>query len=429
MAIDKQQEFRDFILRGIRDGIYPGGSKLPGSRELVEPSGCAFTVVQTALNSLVREGILYSVPRQGTYVRDDWNQRILPENLRVFSLFWEKFLYKTLPAILPQLRPTQAFQNGAFEIRFTNESIQHQQEYQDLSEFVEELYPDCQGLFQSRINEYRDIDGKLFGLPLIFSPWIVCCNREIIEEGGGRLPSESWDWEEFLELIRTLRKKLPQEKVFAPFGQLASLLSLYFHLGGETWDREQVKINTPGSLRAIRELQKLCRISGASLNARAIPGRAAITLCTRADITNCNIENQNFLPLPRVAKVPQRTLMGGSLLCVRRMVSDFDLVRKLVRYLLSDEFQLNLCRARNGFPIRKQIAAEFMEANNPLDRLMMSEMPRIVSTGFSLSPAAGRIFTGELRKLLKTGEAPEKSLIPLQAAVEMLLKYNSIWLK
>ena len=103
MAIDKQQEFRDFILRGIRDGIYPGGSKLPGSRELVEPSGCAFTVVQTALNSLVREGILYSVPRQGTYVREDWNQRILPENLRVFCPFWEKFLYKTLPSILPQL--------------------------------------------------------------------------------------------------------------------------------------------------------------------------------------------------------------------------------------------------------------------------------------------------------------------------------------
>lgn len=426
MAIDKQQEFRDFILRAIRDGIYPGGSKLPGSRELVEPSGCAFTVVQTALNSLVREGILYSVPRQGTYVRDDWDQRILPENLRVFSPFWEKFLHKTLPAILPQLRPTRAFRNGAFEIRFTNESIQHQQEYQDISEFVEELYPNCQGLFQSRIDEYRDIDGKLFGLPLIFSPWIVCCNEEIIREGCGWLPSESWDWEEFLELIRTLRKKLPPEKVFAPFGQLASLLTLYFHLGGETWNREQVKINTPGSLRAVRELQKLYRISGSPLNARTMPGRAAITLCTGPDITNCNIENQHFLPLPRVAKVSQRTLMGGSLLCVRRMVSDFDLVRKLVRYLLSDEFQLGLYRAHNGFPIRKQIAAEFMEPNNQLDRLLISEMPRIVSTGFSLSPAGGRIFTGKLRELLKTGEAPENSLIQLQSAVEMLLKFNKI---
>ena len=426
MAIDKQQEFRDFILRGIRDGIYPGGSKLPGSRELVEPSGCAFTVVQTALNSLVREGILYSVPRQGTYVREDWDQRILPENLRVFCPFWEKFLYKTLPSILPQLRPTHAFQNAAFEIRFTNEAIQHQQEYQDLSEFVEELYPNCQGLYQARINEFRDLDGKLFGLPLIFSPWVICCNREIIEEGGGWMPSESWDWEELSELIRALRKKLPPEKVFAPFGHLASLLTLYFHLGGETWDREKVKLNTPESLRAIRELQKLREISGAELDPHVSPGKAAITICTRADITNCKIENLDFLPLPRVAKVPQRTLMGGSLLCVRRMVSDFDLVRKLVRYLLSDEFQTELCLARNGFPIRKQIAAEFMEENTPLDRLMMSEMPRIVPTGFSLSPAAGRIFTGELRKLLKTGEAPENSLIQLQSAVEMLLKYKTI---
>ena len=187
-----------------------------------------------------------------------------------------------------------------------------------------------------------------------------------------------------------------------------------------------MKLNTPESLRAIRELRKLLKISGAELNTHAAYGSAAITVCTRADIANSNIENLDFLPLPRVAKVPQRTLMGGSLLCVRRMVSDFDLVRKLVRYLLSDEFQTELCQARNGFPIRKQIAAEFMEENTPLDRLMMSEMPRITPTGFSLSPAAGRIFTGELRKLLKTDEAPENSLIKLQSAVEMLLKYKTI---
>lgn len=256
-----------------------------------------------------------------------------------------------------------------------------------------------------------------------FSPWIVCCNEEIIREGCGWLPSESWDWEEFLELIRTLRKKLPPQKAFAPFGQLASLLTLYFHLGGETWDREQVKINTQESLRAIRELQKLYKISGAPLNTRAVPGSAAITLCTYADI---NGENHHFLPLPRVAKVSQRTLMGGSLLCVRKMVNDFDLVRKLVRYMLSDEFQLELCRTHNGFPIRKQIAAEFIEGNTQLDRLLISEMPRIVSTGFSLSPAGGRIFTGKLRELLKTDEAPENSLIQLQSAVEMLLKFNNI---
>ena len=288
---DKQREFRDFILRKIRDGVYPGGSQLPGSRELVDPSGCAFTIVQAVLNSLVREGILYTVLRQGTYVRRDWSQRILPENLRVFCPFWEEFLREKLPPVLPQLRPTGAFQNGAFEIRFTNEAIQHQQEYQDLSEFVEELYPNGQGLFQARINEYRDLNGKLFGLPLTFSPWIVCCNPEIIREGGGRLSSESWDWEEFLELIRTLRKKLPPEKVFAPFGQLASLLTLYFHLGGETWDRDHVKIKTPESLRAIRELQNLCRISGAPLKAHVKPGFAAITLCTQAVIANGKIEN------------------------------------------------------------------------------------------------------------------------------------------
>ena len=71
-------------------------------------------------------------------------------------------------------------------------------------------------------------------------------------------------------------------------------------------------------------------------------------------------------------------------------------------------------------------AAEFMEANDQLDRLLMSEMPRIVSTGFSLSPAAARIFTGELRELLKNNAEPEDSAARLQSAVEMLLRYNRI---
>lgn len=66
---DKITEVREHILGGLESGELAGGDKLPGAREFSERIGVSLAIVQSAFTSLVREGILESVSRSGTFVR------------------------------------------------------------------------------------------------------------------------------------------------------------------------------------------------------------------------------------------------------------------------------------------------------------------------------------------------------------------------
>ena len=81
---DKLQTAREYILRKIENGELRGGDKLPAAREYSDEIGVSLAITQMAFTSLVRDGILTSVPRQGTYIRADWPQRILPDSFQTF---------------------------------------------------------------------------------------------------------------------------------------------------------------------------------------------------------------------------------------------------------------------------------------------------------------------------------------------------------
>ena len=85
---DKLQITREYILSGIENGELAEGEKLPAARELAEAVGVSLPIAQMAFMSLTRDGILSSIPRQGTYVRHDWRDRILPGSFRAFRPIW-----------------------------------------------------------------------------------------------------------------------------------------------------------------------------------------------------------------------------------------------------------------------------------------------------------------------------------------------------
>ena len=61
---DKLQAAREYILQKIERGELSGGAKLPAAREYSEEIGVSLPITQMAFNSLTRDGILVSVPRQ-----------------------------------------------------------------------------------------------------------------------------------------------------------------------------------------------------------------------------------------------------------------------------------------------------------------------------------------------------------------------------
>ena len=96
---------RDRILMEIEKGKLPSGGKLAGARELARKYKVSFPMVQCAVSLLEQDGILECRPRRGTFVRDDWQNRLVRNHVVFFrnNLPWisgfRKLLQKELQLI------------------------------------------------------------------------------------------------------------------------------------------------------------------------------------------------------------------------------------------------------------------------------------------------------------------------------------------
>ncbi len=61
-------QIRNSLLQAIRDGILRPNQRVPSERELSEIIGVSRMTVRQALQSLISEGVLYTVPGKGTFV-------------------------------------------------------------------------------------------------------------------------------------------------------------------------------------------------------------------------------------------------------------------------------------------------------------------------------------------------------------------------
>ena len=168
---DKLQNAREYILRNIESAEFKGGEKLPSARDLAEQTGISFTIMQMAFNTLIADGILTSgVSRQGTRVRKDWAERILPNSFLTFRPIWENLFRDKIHPQVPELFDIKAFHFGSCEVRVSSEAVAKQQEYLDLSEFFESEFPDRSDFFNAQIEQFRSHDGRL-----IFLRFCVLC--------------------------------------------------------------------------------------------------------------------------------------------------------------------------------------------------------------------------------------------------------------
>lgn len=71
MSVPRHQNLARTLAREIETGVYPVGSKLPRELDLCAQFGASRHTVRTALNSLVRMGLIKRTPRLGTTVVSD----------------------------------------------------------------------------------------------------------------------------------------------------------------------------------------------------------------------------------------------------------------------------------------------------------------------------------------------------------------------
>lgn len=430
---DKLQFTRESILRRIESGEFPAGGKLPAAAKYCETIGVSFVVVQLAYNSLIRDGVLYSIPRQGTFVREDWRERILPGCFQTYRPVWLDLL-EPLKAEAPELFLSNSFREGAFEIRFTNDTQLHASEYLDLTEFFEAEFPDKSDFFLEKIEQFRSRHGKLFGIPLIFSPWVICYHPDLIAEAGAPEPHSGWSWEEFLELIRILRRNLPPARAFRLVPSSSIWMNFFLRAGGEIMgSREEgypILLDGEASIAALYRLRELWDVAGgvetSSFNYREafLKKETAMIIGTREDAAFHNPYPWKCVPLPLIPGGRECVRIGGDLFCVRRIVNDFHLVRKLLDYLFSPQLQDRLGALGYGIPIRRSSAIRSFDEHDPRDMVFLAEMAKIRPLNHFAWPELQTLINHALPHIWLSRESPEATAGELAAVLRAVIRFE-----
>lgn len=434
---DKLQSAREYILRKIEDGTLPGGAKLPAAREYAGECGVSLAIMQMAFTSLTGDGILHSVPRQGTYVREDWRDRILPGSFQTFRSAWKEVLGDLLARDLPGVRVCDRFKNGMYEIVNTWTAQFRQEEYLDLADFLEEVYPDRGDFFLSQFHSACSRGGRLYGIPLIFSPWVIACNVDMIRAAGAEVPQPGWLWEDLLSLVRQLRKVYSADQTLSLWPLSSLWVNFLFRSGGAIIVREngeyEVRLDDPRTLNGFRRIFELQRLLGREKDVltynqakqRFLEGASALFGATREDMNFQSPMNWTCVPLPIVPGGSDRQRQAADLFCVRRQVNNFDEVKAMIRLLLSSEVQERLGRIRYGIPIRRSAAIRSIDEEDPRDSVFFSEMARIAPDCTLAWPELYRMVFRCADRMWEEQLDPAEVLPELAAAMRVFIRYNT----
>lgn len=434
---DKLQSAREYILRKIEDGTLPGGAKLPAAREYAGECGVSLAIMQMAFTSLTGDGILHSVPRQGTYVREDWRDRILPGSFQTFRSAWKEVLGDLLARDLPEVRVCDRFKNGMYEIVNTWTAQFRQEEYLDLADFLEEVYPDRGDFFLSQFHSACSRGGRLYGIPLIFSPWVIACNVDMIRAAGAEVPQPGWLWEDLLSLVRQLRKVYSADQTLSLWPLSSLWVNFLFRSGGAIIVREngeyEVRLDDPRTLNGFRRIFELQRLLGREKDVltynqakqRFLEGASALFGATREDMNFQSPMNWTCVSLPIVPGGSDRQRQAADLFCVRRQVNNFDEVKAMIRLLLSSEVQERLGRIRYGIPIRRSAAIRSIDEEDPRDSVFFSEMARIAPDCTLAWPELYRMVFRCADRMWEEQLDPAEVLPELAAAMRVFIRYNT----
>ena len=126
---DKISQVCDYILDRLESGEYRSGETIPSARKIEKTVDASFAMIQHAVTTLAQAGILHCVNRQGSIVRENWRDGLLPGNLVLFDPCrpWVSGFRELLQKRLPDLRLSTGFSRGMFELRTTL----HVQQYRD----------------------------------------------------------------------------------------------------------------------------------------------------------------------------------------------------------------------------------------------------------------------------------------------------------
>lgn len=253
------------VLKGIRTGRYAG--RLPGIIKMGRDLGVNTRTVQKALATLTAQGVLYQLPRSGTYVRAatrkrngklpvQWTQtlnvgvsetfRVIPEFCRALDkVLGAKRTKVNLVQIGPSFEEYVAAVERGRQLGPALDLLMISPLWLDAVrvhlEPLEDLAPariaDLQAPLVPVASEAFRRKGKLLGLPLLFSPSLWQINVELCAKAGLKPPAHDWNWGDFARTCEGLTRA--SGGFGANLGNAVDIWSPFIvQNGGTVFDRE-----------------------------------------------------------------------------------------------------------------------------------------------------------------------------------------------
>ncbi len=405
---DKNIQIRNYILDLIENDRVQAGERLPGARKVAKELNSSFTHVQAVVESLVQCGVLKAVSRSGTYVAEEWQDRLLSYNFFCYMERRVKVLADIVDSVCASygIRPCRQFQQGSAEIRVSHYLLSHHNEYLDLSDIFRECFGNGDDFYMHVLKDFY-INGRLCGLPIVFSPRVILYNVDVFKRFNCPVPRKDWTWDEFLDTIRYLKNYLPAGSIFNWENQIQSFNTFFVRAGGNLFDSTdgfRPQFDNAAGLKAFEyyiELRDLLENSGyhEDFYEKFSNNEAAMLFGARQIMYRLNKFNPNYnacaVKLPSFPGGRDTNLQGSDLLCIRKSCTDMDLIKKLVKSILSKEMQDMLAASHYGIPFRKSSAAKALDPASCYDSVFIEEIPKI--------SAAYNIFTPEIYRMIRNG--------------------------
>lgn len=439
MMETRNLQVRNHILSLLEDGREEAGSKLPSALELAGQLNISLLTVQNALATLANEGVLKTVPRQGTFVDHDWQKRILQTNIGFYvpceTLPWGNFFAERIHADLPQMHISAKMRNAVFEIRPTLDVQMNHDQYMDLAPLFEACFPDRSQFFEAPLNAFY-FGKKLAGLPFLFSPRVMFVNTAMLRAAGCSIPSEEWLWEDFLALIRRLRRRHPGSEIFAWNTSYYLWMNFVLRAGGALIDPaapNPVRINSEKTrlgLKLYRELRH--ELFGNEKPAPPMPfqfeqGKLAFLVDARQAVgrlQQTDMKEWAVVPLPHIPGGRDLSMQATELLCIRKECFSSDTAEYLVRFLLSEGFQNHLADLEYSVPIRKSSALRSLYSKTPGNALFQREIETMCSHYHLNSVELARLVTSGISGLLANEDDIDDATAELAELVASYLKIH-----
>ena len=439
---NKVSQVLDYITGQLESGKLKGGDKLPGARDIAQELKISFAKVQQSLDLLVKNGILESFPRKGTFVQQKWNERILQTNISLFTgenrLPWLSGFKEMLAKELPELRISTVFPKSTFEIRTTWSVQSEHGDYMDLGEIFNECYPDKSEFFTHPFKTFY-IDGKLSGLPIIISPRDIFYNTEILKKANCKQQSHNWTWNDFISCVKKIKHALPGTNIINWYPVPHVFMNFIFRAGGAllSYDKDDpVMIDHPRTRYGIKLFRELRDAIGFKIpddyrrmNAESfIKGEMAFMVSAREElplIEKAGFKNWGTAPLPHIEGGLDITAQATDLLCVRKSCTDINTVTKMVKLMLSEELQNHIGKLKYGIPIRKSSALKSIDIEAPRDFLFITEAPKITAEYNIDSPDLAMMIKDGIGQILESDIDIDSSTKRLADAVRTFLSIKN----